>query len=91
MIYFYFYTKVNEGFILRELIYALQGLDGKLFQKDTKDNQSITIKVDLERCVRMQVSRFLELGWLYLRLRKFLSIYSNSSSAGLILQVKLRN
>ena len=24
--------QVNEGFILRELIYALQGADGKLFQ-----------------------------------------------------------
>jgi hypothetical protein len=26
-------NKVNEAFILRELIYALQGADGKLFQK----------------------------------------------------------
>ena len=79
--------KVNEGYILRELIYALQGLDGKLFQKDPKDNQSIVIKVELERSVKMQVMRFLELGWLYLRLRKFLTTYNNNPSAGLILQV----
>jgi hypothetical protein len=51
---------VNEGFILRELIYALQGVDGKLFQKDPKDMQSIIIKVDMERSVRMMVLRYLE-------------------------------
>jgi hypothetical protein len=34
MKYFIFKNnKVNEAFILRELIYALQGADGKLFQK----------------------------------------------------------
>jgi hypothetical protein len=35
---------VSEGFILRELIYALQGTEGVLFQKDLKDF-SISIKV----------------------------------------------
>jgi hypothetical protein len=72
---------------LRELIYALQGLDGKLFQKDPKDMQSITIKVDMERSVRMQVLRFLECGWLYLKLRKFLTAFNHNPSAGLVLQV----
>lgn len=47
----------NEGFILRELIYALQGIDGKLFEKDPKDMQSIIIKIDMERSVRMWVLR----------------------------------
>ncbi len=77
---------VNEGFILRELIYALQGVDGKLFQKDPKDMQSIIIKVDMERSVRMMVLRYLECGWLYLKLRKFISTYNNNPSVGLILQ-----
>ncbi len=80
--------EVNEGFILRELVYALQGVDGKLFQKDPKDMQSIIIKVEMERSTRMLILRYLECGWLYLRLRKFLSSYNNSPSAGLILQVK---
>ena len=78
---------VNEGYILRELIYALQGLDGKLFQKDPKDMQSIIIKVDMERSVRMQVLRFLDCGWLYLKLRKFLTAFNHNPSAGLVLQV----
>ncbi len=47
----------NEGFILRELIYALQGVDGKLFEKDPKDMQSIIIKIEMERSVRMFVLR----------------------------------
>jgi hypothetical protein len=72
---------------LRELIYALQGVDGKLFQKDPKDMQSLVIKVDMERNVKMQVLRFLECGWLYLRLRKFLNSFNNNTSAGLIVQV----
>ena len=83
--------KVNEGFILRELIYALQGADGKLFQKDPKDMLSIIIKVDMERSIRMLVLRYLEAGWLYLRLRKFLTTFNNSASAGLVLQVFLMN
>ena len=80
----------NEGQILRELIYALQGLDGKLFQKDPKDAQSIIIKVEMEKSAKMHVQRHLEFGWLYLRLRKFLATYNNSSnsSSGLVLQVK---
>lgn len=77
---------VNEGFILRELIYALQGADGKLFQKDLKDSTTILIKVDLERNVRLLVLRYLEAGWLYLRLTKFLKNYNNSPTAGLVLQ-----
>lgn len=48
--------------------------------------QSITIKVPVERSTQMQVLRYLECGWLYLRLRKFLSTYNNNPSAGLILQ-----
>jgi hypothetical protein len=71
------------------LIYALQGIDGKLFQKDPKDMQSIMIKVDMEKCVRMQVMRLLEFGWLYLRLRKFLLSFNNNPTAGLVLQVRL--
>lgn len=78
---------MNENYILRELIYALQGVDGKLFNKDPKDMQSLAIKVDIEqRSVRAEVQRFLECGWLYLRLRKFLSTYNNNPSAGLVLQ-----
>ena len=78
---------MNENFFLRELIYALQGVDGKLFQKDSKDMQSLVVKVDIEqRSVRALVVRFLECGWLYLRLRKFLSTYNNNPSAGLVLQ-----
>ena len=69
------------------MIYALQGIDGKLFQKDPKDMQSIMIKVDMEKCVRMQVMRLLEFGWLYLRLRKFLLSFNNNPTAGLVLQV----
>ena len=82
-----FLNKVNEGFILRELVYALQGVDGKLFYKDPKDVQSIILKVDLERSVRMLVLNYLECGWLYLKLRKFLTQYNNNPSAGLVLQV----
>ncbi len=48
---------------------------------------SITIKVDMERSVRMLVLRYLEAGWLYLRLRKFLVNFNNSPSVGLVLQV----
>lgn len=78
---------MNENYILRELIYALQGVDGKIFQKDAKDMQSLVIRVDIEqRSVRALVQRFLECGWLYLRLRKFLSTYNNNPSAGLVLQ-----
>lgn len=77
---------MEENYILRELIYALQGIDGKLFQKDTRDPCSLVIKVEMERSVKLYVLRFLELGWLYLRLRKFLSTYNNNPSAGLILQ-----
>ena len=80
---------MNEGFILRELIYALQGVDGKLFQKDPKDMQLIIIKTEMERSTRMHVMRYLECGWLYLRLRKFLSTYNNNPSVGLVLQVGL--
>jgi gamma-tubulin complex component 3 len=77
---------VEENYILRELIYALQGIDGKLFQKDTRDPLSLVIKVEMEQSVKSYCLRFLELGWLYLRLRKFLSTYNNNPSAGLILQ-----
>lgn len=78
---------MNENYILREIIYALQGVDGKLFQKDSKDMQSLVSKVEIEqRSVRALVQRFLECGWLYLRLRKFLSTYNNNPSAGLVLQ-----
>ncbi len=34
----------------------------------------------------MLVMRYLECGWLYLRLRKFISTYNNNPSVGLILQ-----
>ncbi|RNA07269.1 gamma-tubulin complex component 3 -like protein [Brachionus plicatilis] len=77
---------LNETYILRELIYAMQGVDGKLFQKDPKDMQSMVLKVDMERTVRMMVLRYLESGWFYTRLRRFLSTYNNNPSAGLVLQ-----
>jgi hypothetical protein len=48
---------------------------------------SILVKVDLERSVRMLVLRYLEAGWLYLRLKKFLNTFNNNPSAGLVLQV----
>lgn len=83
------HISVNENFILRELIYALQGVEGKIFQKDAKDQQALAIKPEIEieqRSVRSLVLRFLECGWLYLRLRKFLSTYNNNPSAGLVLQ-----
>lgn len=49
--------------------------------------QSLVIKVEMEQWgVRTLVQRILEGGWLYLRMRKFLSTYNNNPSAGLVLQ-----
>lgn len=82
---------MNETYILRELIYALQGVDGKLFQKDPKDMQTMILKVEMERNIKMQVLRYLECGWFYLKLRRFLTTFNNNPSAGLVLQVNLQN
>jgi gamma-tubulin complex component 3 len=76
----------NEGLILRELIYALQGVDGRIFYKDPKDMQTIAIKIEMERSVKMHCLRYLECGWLYLRLRKFLATFNSNPSSGLVLQ-----
>ncbi len=70
---------------MRELIYAFQGIDGQLFQRDHQKD-SIIVKVNLERNVMAHVNRYLECGWLYLKLRKFLTENNNKPSTGLVLQ-----
>ncbi len=80
------WIKVNEAQILRELIYAFQGIDGQLFQRDPNKDNWIVTRHQLDRSIQAYVNRYLECGWLYLRLRKFLSDNNNKPSIGLVLQ-----
>lgn len=45
--FIFFNVQVSEGYILRELIYGLQGAEGTLFQRESKD-LVVTIKVSNE-------------------------------------------
>lgn len=80
----------NEVYILRELLYSFQGIDGQLFHRDPQKDVIVT-KVALERTVQLQVNRFLECGWLYSRLRKFVMDNNNKPTTGLILQVNFES
>ncbi len=68
----------DESRILRELLFGMQGIETpRLSANDT----------NIDRCTRTLITRFLECGWLYEKIRKII----NTPTASLVTQAFIAN
>ena len=68
----------DESRILRELLFGMQGIETPHLSTNDKN---------IDRCTRMLISRFLECGWLYDKIRKIV----NAPSTSLVAQAFIAN
>ncbi|KAF0304775.1 Gamma-tubulin complex component 3 [Amphibalanus amphitrite] len=79
--------ELSETVLLREVLYAFQGVEGKYLKSDAKrDHISIDPKVTISPSVRCTVLRLVELGWLHSRVRLFCRSVAARPDAGLLAQ-----
>ncbi|XP_037090539.1 gamma-tubulin complex component 3-like, partial [Pollicipes pollicipes] len=80
-------TELSEQTLLREVLYAFQGIEGKYLKSNAKrDHVTIDPKVSVSGSVRGTVLRLVELGWLYGRVRLFCRSVAARPDAGLLAQ-----
>ncbi|KAL0486928.1 Tubgcp3 [Acrasis kona] len=78
--------EVSEDEVLRDVIYALQGIDGKHVKYDSvEDCFQIDPLVGMPRSTRDQISKLCELGWMYMRISRFVQEVSGYGQ-GLVIQ-----
>ncbi len=77
---------MSEEDLLRDVIYTLQGIDGRYVKYDSvADSFQVDPRVGVPRATRDQISKICELGWIYKRVRDF--VEAGGFSGGLVLQV----
>jgi hypothetical protein len=80
--------EVSEEDILRDVIYTLQGIDGRYVKYDPiEDAFQVDSRIGVPRATRDQVRKICELGWIYKRVREFVEVAGNFDG-GLVLQVQ---
>ena len=77
--------EVTEGFLLRDIFYVFQGIEGKLIKYDAGiDSYKISNDIGIPLPVRDIISKLAELGWLFRRVRKFLDAKASDKALGLV-------
>ncbi|XP_076323570.1 gamma-tubulin complex component 3 homolog isoform X1 [Tachypleus tridentatus] len=76
---------VPESILLREVLFAFQGIDGKFIKMQPgKDKFHIDSKAGICGQVRRQLLRLTELGWMYNKVHKFCESQSCNKALGLV-------
>jgi gamma-tubulin complex component 3 len=77
--------EVTEAALVRDVIYAIQGIDGKYLKFDfASDMYKIDATVGVPQPIRDQVAKLAELGWLYRRIQFYVTKESNNRAIGLV-------
>lgn len=80
-------TVPNLRLLLRDILYAVQGLKGDIISwEPEKNNFHVVFKGDFPNPVKRLTLRFVELGWMYCRINQYCKTQSNEKSLGLIAQ-----
>ncbi|XP_048454377.1 gamma-tubulin complex component 3 [Rhincodon typus] len=65
-------SEVTEAALVRDILYVLQGIDGKSIKMCNSENcYKIDSKMGLSKSLRDTASRLAELGWLHNKIRKY--------------------
>ncbi|GAB5369110.1 hypothetical protein AAMO2058_001377500 [Amorphochlora amoebiformis] len=79
--------RIPEWRLLKDVIYVLQGIDGKYIKMDTQlDAYAISPQVEVSPPNRRLLSLICEGGWLYLRIQSYLDKSSKNLHSGLVEQ-----
>uniref|UniRef100_A0A7S1KPF2 Spindle pole body component n=1 Tax=Percolomonas cosmopolitus TaxID=63605 RepID=A0A7S1KPF2_9EUKA len=79
--------EVGEDILLRDVIYALQGVDGAYIKYDyTSDGYLMDRSVGCPSATRDMIRKICELGWLFRRVKAFVDETSAEPRRGLALQ-----
>ncbi|KAK2168865.1 hypothetical protein NP493_1211g00044 [Ridgeia piscesae] len=77
--------EVPETILLREILYAFQGIDGKYIKYDmARDTFKIDSEAGISRSTRQMLLKLAECGWLYMKVRKYAETRSTDRAFGLI-------
>ncbi|KAI5063621.1 hypothetical protein GOP47_0022168 [Adiantum capillus-veneris] len=67
-------SEVTEGALVRDVLYACQGIDGRYVKFDKElDGYAVDEAFRVPRATRMLVRRLCEVGWLYKRVRQHIT------------------
>nr|XP_054771270.1 gamma-tubulin complex component 3 homolog [Lytechinus pictus]XP_054771271.1 gamma-tubulin complex component 3 homolog [Lytechinus pictus] len=77
--------EVAEKTLVHDLIYVFQGIDGKMIKYDaTADAFRISSELGVPRSCRDLVHKLSELGWLYLKVRRYIDARNQDKAFGLV-------
>ncbi|KAI8344273.1 Spc98 family-domain-containing protein [Chlamydoabsidia padenii] len=76
---------VPEAYLLRDLIYIFQGIDGQYITFDPINNEYVLdTHLSVPKPTQDLIYRLTELGWLYQRVQKFINTHFAQLSMGLV-------
>eukprot|EP00057_Strongylocentrotus_purpuratus_P005521 XP_003731157.2 PREDICTED: LOW QUALITY PROTEIN: gamma-tubulin complex component 3 [Strongylocentrotus purpuratus] len=77
--------EVAEKTLVHDLIYVFQGIDGKMVKYDATDDAfRISSELGVPRPCRDLVHKLSELGWLYLKVRRYIDARNLDKAFGLV-------
>ncbi|PVD18317.1 hypothetical protein C0Q70_20866 [Pomacea canaliculata] len=77
--------EIPEWELLKDVIYAFQGIDGKWIKFDsTRDGYRIDYKAGIPKATRHLISKLAECGWLYNKVRIYVESRSADKAFGLV-------
>ncbi|XP_077987696.1 gamma-tubulin complex component 3 homolog [Glandiceps talaboti] len=77
--------EISESVLVRDVIYAFQGIEGQYLKQDSS-GQGFTLdpNAGISRPCRDVIKKLSELGWLYMRIRKYVDDRSSDRAFGLV-------
>ncbi|XP_058078357.1 gamma-tubulin complex component 3 [Magnolia sinica] len=67
-------SEVSEGVLVRDVLYACQGIDGKYVKFDERlDGYNLPESIKVPRSTRIMVRKLCELGWLFRKVKGYIS------------------
>lgn len=81
--------RVPEAYLLRDLIYIFQGINGQYITFDPLTKEYVLdTHVSIPKSMQDLIYRLTELGWLYQRVHEFITTHYDQLSMGLVGQVR---
>ncbi|KAH0624549.1 hypothetical protein JD844_032153 [Phrynosoma platyrhinos] len=78
-------VEMTEAYLVRDILYVFQGIDGKTIKMSNSENcYKVDGKVSLSKSLRDTTSRLAELGWLHNKIRKYTDQRSMDRTFGLV-------
>uniref|UniRef100_A0A670JAI1 Tubulin gamma complex component 3 n=1 Tax=Podarcis muralis TaxID=64176 RepID=A0A670JAI1_PODMU len=78
-------VEITEAYLVRDILYVFQGIDGKIIKMFNSENcYKVDGKVSISKSLRDTTSRLAELGWLHNKIRKYTDQRSVERAFGLV-------